>query len=103
MHASRLHWMRGRPGQGQEGTRAMEWIGCDEAGQAVARVVRIRGPLPATWEVRAARAAVPDAQVVALRPTPPHGVDWLAYVGGRVVGRAALPLQAVRTVEESLS
>jgi hypothetical protein len=41
--------------------------------------------------------------VIELRPTsPPDGADWLACVGGKVVGRAALPLQAVRTVEAAL-
>jgi hypothetical protein len=40
--------------------------------------------------------------VVQLRPAPPEGVGWLACVGGQVVGRAALPLQAVRTAEAAL-
>ncbi|MGH7057171.1 MAG: hypothetical protein ACREFZ_04710 [Acetobacteraceae bacterium] len=102
MHASRLHWMRGRPEGGQGAARAMEWIGCDEAGQAVARVVRIRGPLWAGFRLCRAVALDPDARIVELRPTPPEGADWLACIGGRVVGRAALPLQAVRTAEAAL-
>ena len=33
---------------------------------------------------------------------PPDGADWLACVGGQVVGRAAVPLQAVRAAEAAL-
>ena len=43
-----------------------------------------------------------EARVIELPPRPPDGADWLAYVGGKVVGRAALPSQAVRTVEAAL-
>jgi hypothetical protein len=43
-----------------------------------------------------------DARIVELRPPPPEGADWLACIGGEVVGRAALPMQAVRTAEAAL-
>jgi len=44
-----------------------------------------------------------DGRVIELRLGPPEvGADWLACIGGRVVGRAALPLQAVRTAEAAL-
>ena len=102
MHASRLHWMRGRREEGRDEARAMEWIGCDEAGEAVARVVRIPGPLWAGWRLYRAVALDAEGRVVELRPSPPDGAGWLACVGGRVVGRAALPLQAVRTAEAAL-
>lgn len=103
MQPSRLHWMRGRRGEGQTASRAVEWIGCDERGQAVARVVRVRGPLFEGWRLYRAVALDDDARVIELRPGPPEdGADWLACIGGRVVGRAALPLQAVRTAEAAL-
>ena len=41
--------------------------------------------------------------MIELRPGgPPDGAGWLACVGGQVVGRAALPLQAVRRAEAAL-
>jgi hypothetical protein len=43
-----------------------------------------------------------DAKVIELRPAVPEGGGWLACIGGQVVGRAALPLQAVRTAEAAL-
>jgi len=43
-----------------------------------------------------------EAKVVELRPSVPEGGGWLACIGGQVVGRAALPLQAVRTAEAAL-
>ena len=95
--------MRGRRAEGQETNRAVEWIGCDERGQAVARVVRVRGPLSEGWRLYRAVALDSDGRVIELRPGPPEvGADWLACIGGRVVGRAALPLQAVRTAEAAL-
>lgn len=95
--------MRGRRGEGLAGSRAVEWIGCDERGQAVARVVRVLGPLAEGWRLYRAVALDEDGRVVELRPEPPgEGADWLACIGGRVVGRAALPLQAVRTAEAAL-
>ncbi len=102
MHSPRLHWTRGRTLQGPGDTRTLEWIGCDDAGEAIARVVRIQGPLFNGWRVYRAVALDDDARIVELRPSPPDGAGWLAYIGGRVVGRAALPLQAVRTAEAAL-
>lgn len=103
MQAPRLHWSRGRAGDGPgDDTRTLEWIGCDDAGEPIARVIRIRGPLRTGWRRFQAVALDPEARVVELRPTPPDGAGWLACVGGQVVGRAALPLQAVRTVEAAL-
>jgi hypothetical protein len=40
--------------------------------------------------------------VIELRPTAPDGGDWLACVGGQVVGRASVPLRAVRAAEAAL-
>jgi hypothetical protein len=40
--------------------------------------------------------------VIELPPRPRDGAHWLAYIGGKVVGLAALLLQAVRTVEVAL-
>jgi hypothetical protein len=102
MRSSRLHWMRGRTEEGSGEARTVEWIGRDEAGQAVARVVRIQGPLWEGWRLYRAVARDPDGRIIELRPSPPEGADWLACVGHRVVGRAALPLQAVRTAEAAL-
>lgn len=103
MHAPRLHWSRGRTGDGPgDNTRTSEWIGCDDAGEPIARVVRIRGPVRTGWRSYQAVALDEQAKVIELRPVPPDGAGWLACVGGKVVGRAALPLQAVRTVEAAL-
>jgi len=75
----------------------------NDAGEAIARVVRVQGPLSTGWRSYSAVARDDDAKVVELRPGgPPDGADWLACVGGKVIGRAALPLQAVRTVEAAL-
>ena len=102
MHSPRLHWTRGRIEAGPGEHRTLEWIGLDDAGEAVARVVRIRGPLHTGWRLYRAVALDDDARIIELRPSPPQGAGWLACVGGQVVGRAALPLQAVRTVEAAL-
>ena len=100
MGSSRLRWQRGSAsGDG----RTEEWVGVDDSGQPVARVVRIRGPLLEGWRLYRAVALDDDARVVELRPSPPAGAGWLATIGGKVVGRAALPLQAVRTVEAALA
>ena len=101
----RLHWSRGRTDDAAAGNsgRAIEWIGTDESGAPVARVVRLRGPVRTGWRRLQAVALDPDSRVVELRPDPPRGADWLAVVGQQVVGRAALPLQAVRTVEAALA
>lgn len=100
MHTPRLHWTRGRS-EGAAG-RTLEWIALDDAGSPVARVVRVPGPLRSGWRTWQAVALDTEARVVELRPLPPAGQDWLACVGGQVVGRAALPLTAVRTVEAAL-
>ena len=94
--------MRGRAETGPGDARALEWIGCDDAGKPIARVIRIRGPVHTGWRLYRAVALDEEARVVELRPTPPDGAGWLAYIGHRVVGRAALPLQAVRTAEAAL-
>jgi hypothetical protein len=102
MHSPRLHWTRGRIDEGSGAPRTLEWIGIDDAGAPIARVVRIRGPLQTSWRSYRAVALDEDARLIELRPSPPEGAGWLACVGGQVVGRAALPLQAVRTVEAAL-
>ena len=103
MQVPRLHWTRGRVDEAAGEPRTLEWIGFDEAGKPIARVVRVQGPLHAGWRLYRAVALDSEARVVQLRPTPPGGEDWLACVGGQVVGRAALPLQAVRRAEAALS
>ncbi len=100
--APRLHWMRGRVDEAAGAPRTLEWVGCDDAGTAIARVIRIAGPLLTRSRAYRAVALDQDGRVVELRPTPPRGADWLACIGGEVVGRAALPLQAVRTAEAAL-
>ncbi len=104
MRASRLHWTRGRQEEGAGVIpRTLEWIGFDNAGEAIARVVRIQGPLSTGWRSFRAVARDAEARVVELRPDePPDGSGWLACVGGRVVGRASVPLQAVRPAEAAL-
>jgi hypothetical protein len=98
-----LHWRRGRVEDGSGAPpRTVEWIGIDDAGNPIARVVRVQGPLHAGWRLFHAVALDEDARVVELRPTPPRDADWLACIGGQVVGRAALPLQAVRQAETAL-
>ena len=98
----RLRWMRGRREEGVGVPRTLEWIGCDDAGEAIARVVRIQGPYHEGWRLYRAVALDEDGRIVELRPSPPDGAGWLACVGGQVVGRAALPLEAVRRAEAAL-
>lgn len=100
--APRLHWTRGRVDEGSASPRTLEWIGFDDAGDPIARVVRIQGPIHSGWRTWWAVALDEEARVVELRPRPPDGADWLAYIGTQVVGRAALPLQAVRRAEAAL-
>lgn len=95
--------MRGRTEQGPGIARTLEWVGLDEAGEAIARVVRLKGPIGADWRQYRAVARDDDSKVIELRPIPPDGAGWLACIGARVVGRAALPLQAVRTAEAALA
>ena len=102
MRASRLHWMRGRQEEGPGVHRTLEWIGHNDAGEAIARVVRGLGPVWSGWRSYRAVALDREAQVIELRPARPDGADWLACVGGQVVGRAAVPLQAVRAAEAAL-
>jgi hypothetical protein len=104
MARSRLHWSRGRQEDGVGvSSQTLEWVGFDDAGEVIARVVRILGPVSTGWRSFRAVARDAEAKVVELRPTaPPDGSDWLACVGGRVVARAALPLQAVRAAEAAL-
>lgn len=45
----RIRWMRGRREEGVGVTRTLEWIGCDDAGEATARVARVQGPLHTGW------------------------------------------------------
>lgn len=96
MSCPRLHWMRGRVEQESGIARTSEWVGLDESGEAIARVVRLKAP-------DGGEPAYADDKVIELRPKPPRGAGWLACIGPRVVGRAALPLQAVRTAEEALA
>ena len=102
----RLRWQRGRiedPGPGAaDPHRALEWVGCDDAGDPIARVVRVRGPVWFRWHLRHAVALDEEARVVELRPSVAEN-RWLVVVGGRVVGRAPLPLQAVRRAEAALA
>ena len=102
MPTPRLHWMPGRRDEEGGEARALEWIGCDDAGEAIARVIRLQGPLSAGWRLYRAVALDSEARGIQLRPPPPAGADWLACIGGKVVGRAPLPLQAVRTAEAAL-
>ena len=102
MRTPRLHWMRGRQEEGPGVHRTLEWIGTD-AGEAIARVVRILGPVWSGWRVLPRGGAGRHAKVIELRPGgPPDGAGWLACVGGQVVGRASVPLQAVRAAEAAL-
>ena len=102
MLSARLRWQRGRT-EGSGDGRTVEWVGVNDSGQPVARVVRIRGPLLEGWRAYRAVALDDEARLIELRPPPPEGAGWLATIGGTVVGRAALPLQAVRTVEAALA
>jgi hypothetical protein len=95
--------MRGRQEEGPGVHRTLEWIGRNDAGEAIARVVRILGPVWSGWRSYRAVALDDEAKVIELRPGgPPDGAGWLACVGGQVVGRASVPLQAVRAAEAAL-
>ncbi|EFH10779.1 hypothetical protein ACFFMP_03605 [Pseudoroseomonas cervicalis] len=102
----RLRWQRGRiedPGPGAaDPHRALEWVGCDDAGDPIARVVRVRGPVWFRWHLRHAVALDEEARVVELRPSVAEN-RWLVVVRDQVVGRAPLPLQAVRRAEAALA
>ena len=101
MKQTLLHWKRGRREEGS--IRTMEWIGYNNAGEPIARIVRVQGPISAGWRSFRAVARDEAARVVDLRPGAPDGEPrWLACVGSRVVGRADQPLQAVRAVEAAI-
>ncbi len=68
----------------------------------LARVVRVSDPLWSGWRLYRAVALDEEARVVELRPSVDEDRRWLAVIGDRVVGRAALPLQAVRRAEAAL-
>ena len=105
----RLRWTRGRsdtfPHSLEGGTtrrRVMEWLGHDDAGETVARVIRIRGPLLSNWRLLHAVALDEEARVVELRPSLPED-RWLVLVKDVVVDRASLPVAAVRRAEAAIS
>ena len=87
----------------EDGAQALEWIGLDDAGAARARVVPVRAPLRAGWRLYRALALDEQGHVVELRPSVPDGAAWLAVVVGQVVGRARVPLAAVRRAEAALA
>jgi hypothetical protein len=103
METPRLRWTRGRTIEAAGETRILEWIGWDNQGQPIARVVLAQGPVQTDWRSYRAVALDRDGRLIELRPKPPEGEGWLACVGGQVVGRAAWPLQAVRTAEAALA
>jgi len=100
---TRLRWTRGRAGDGTGEEPAAEWIGCDDAGETIARVVRLQGPLWTGWRLYRAVALDEEGRVIRLLPSVPEGAGWLAYIGGQVVGRADVPLKAVRAAEAALA
>ncbi|MXP61798.1 hypothetical protein E0493_00350 [Roseomonas sp. M0104] len=100
----RLRWQRGRigdPEPGAEASRALEWIGCDDAGDPIARVVRVQGPVWFRWRLRHAVALDAGGRVLQLRPAVPAS-RWLVVVRERVVGRTKLPMDGVRRAEALL-
>jgi len=58
--------MRGRREEGAGVPRTLEWIGLDDAGEPIARVVRVQGPLCTGWRRFQAVALDADAKVVEL-------------------------------------
>ncbi|HEX7389474.1 MAG TPA: hypothetical protein VF286_05145 [Acidiphilium sp.] len=99
----RLRWARGRGTiDTKAGPRASEWLGLDDAGNPIARVIHLDGPMQTDHGVYRAIALDRDARLIRLLPLPPADGDWLAVIGGRVVGRAAAPLAAVRRAEAAL-
>ena len=94
MRTSRLHWMRGRQEEGPGVHRTLEWIGHNDAGEAIARVVRILGPVWSGWRTYRAVALDDEAKVIELRPGGAAGRRRLARLcrrpgGGPRVGAAA--------------
>ena len=99
----RLRWARGRgTTETKTGPRASEWLGLDDAGTPIARVIHLEGPVQTENGVFRAIALDREAKLIRLLPLPPADGDWLAVIGGRVVGRAAAPLAAVRRAEAAL-
>ena len=99
----RLRWARGFGTiETKTGPRASEWLGLDDNGNPVARVVHMDGPLHTAKGVFQAVPLDREHKLIRLLPFPPEGGDWLAVIGGRVVGRAAAPLAAARRAEAAL-
>lgn len=98
----RLRWVRGRDSITRTGGRAREWLGLDDAGTPIARVIHLDGPMATERGTYRAVALDPDAKLIRLLPRPPADGDWLAIIGSRVVGRAAAPLTAARHAEAAL-
>ncbi len=99
----RLRWARGRETiETMTGPRAREWLGLDDAGNPIARVIHLEGPIYTKRGVFRAVALDTEQKLIRLLPCPLEDGDWLAVIGGRVVGRATAPLAAVRRVEAAL-
>lgn len=97
----RLRWARSREANPSQPAR--EWLGCDDAGNPIARVIHLDGPISTNQGVVRAVPLDREAKLVRLLPRPQAGGDWLAVIGGRVVGRAGAPLAAVRRAEAALA
>jgi len=67
--------MRGRQEEGPGVHRTLEWIGHNDAGEAIARVVRILGPIWSGWRTYRAVALDDEAKVIELRPRWPAAPD----------------------------
>ncbi len=68
--------------------RTLEWIWLDDACEAIARVVRVQGPLCTGWRRFQAVALDADAKVVELRPAEPPDGARVAGLRRRPGGRA---------------
>ncbi|HUZ62848.1 MAG TPA: hypothetical protein VMU82_03950 [Acetobacteraceae bacterium] len=64
--------------------------------------MRLTGPIRTGAGLCRAIPLDDEAKLIRLLPPTPNGAEWLALIGGRVVGRAAMPLQAVRSAEAAL-
>ena len=67
--------MRGRQEEGAGVHRTLEWVGHNDAGEAIARVVRVLGPVWSGWRTYRAVALDREAKVIELRPSRPAGAD----------------------------
>src|SRR5258708_12333906 len=94
MGDARLHWKGGRQEEGAGiSPRTLEWVGYNNAGEPIARVVRVQGPLSTGWRSFRAVARDETASVVELRPgCPPDGAGWLPRVRPPGAAPAAQPL-----------